>query len=134
MDKNLARLSAAKHPTITINRTNVYQYNNIMLIVNRVAQYYNVSTDEIMRHTRKQPNVTYRQIAMWFAVRTTKMSFIEIGEFFELDHATVSHSCKQINNMITTNKYFSFEIKDLMILLGSKVVNRDYLNNIFSYE
>jgi len=51
-----------------------------------------------------------RQIIVHFARLKTTMSLYQIGSYFNLDHATVVHSVKAVNNMIDTDRDFKKRI------------------------
>jgi len=57
--------------------------------------------------SRKREIVYGRQLVMWYLINNTKMTLTSIGKLFELDHATVLHAKKQIENFI------SLKVKDI---------------------
>lgn len=65
-----------------------------------VAQYYGVSTKDLMGKKRARNIVRPRQMAMSLIRELTQDSFPEIGQFFGgRDHTTVMHACKAIEEL-----------------------------------
>lgn len=79
-----------------------------------VCDYFNMPPELIKSKTRKREIVQARQIAMYFAKSFTKSSLATIGsQIGGKDHATVLHACKQVNNLIDTDKRFKCFIDDI---------------------
>lgn len=78
-----------------------------------VADFYNLSTEQIKQFTRKGEIKEARQICMWWRFTQTKATLEEIGGIFSnksrpagMDHATVLHATKTIKNYRETDKKF----------------------------
>ncbi len=70
----------------------------------RVAAYIGISPEALCRNTRKREIVEARQVAMYMAKHNTKDSLAAIGQAIGgKDHATVSHACKTVDNMLCTS-------------------------------
>lgn len=62
--------------------------------------------------TRKREVVQARQICHYLAKNHINRSLAHIGEYFgNVDHATVLHSCRTINNLLETNNEFKSNFK-----------------------
>lgn len=69
-----------------------------------VAAYFKISVSDLESTSRKQ-QVTYsRQMAMYLIKELYSLPLKAIGELFgNRDHATVSHACDKIANLVKTN-------------------------------
>jgi chromosomal replication initiator protein len=66
--------------------------------VSTVAQYYDVSVDDIIGTSRKKELVEPRQIAMYLLREELHASFPSIGhELGGRDHTTAMHACTKIS-------------------------------------
>ncbi|MDD4000837.1 MAG: helix-turn-helix domain-containing protein, partial [Bacilli bacterium] len=69
-----------------------------------VASYYKVSVADLESSSRKQQITYARQMAIYLIKELYGPSLKAIGELFgNRDHATISHSCDKIGNLIKTN-------------------------------
>ena len=79
--------------------------NDIQKIQRVVAEYYNVSVDDLKSKKRVATIAFPRQIAIYLSRQLTDESFPRIGmEFGGRDHSTVIHSCDKIADEIKSNK------------------------------
>ncbi|MBS9768417.1 MAG: chromosomal replication initiator protein DnaA, partial [Flavobacteriaceae bacterium] len=91
---------------------------NVPIIKKKVSTYFNLSEDALVAKTRRREVVQARQIAMYFSREITKTSLASIGmQIGNKDHATVLHSCKQVENLMDTDKKFSRMIAELRAML-----------------
>ena len=88
--------------------------NSINRIQRIVAEYFQVSVDD-MKSKKRSANLTLpRQIAMYLCRTITNESFPKIGiDFGGKDHSTVMHSVEKIENEIKTNKEMAAIIEKL---------------------
>jgi chromosomal replication initiator protein len=71
------------------------------LIIGKVADYYNVSVDDLCGPSRANNVVTARQIAMYLCRELTDLSLPKIGELFGgKDHTTVLHAVRKISSLL----------------------------------
>jgi chromosomal replication initiator protein len=81
-------------------------------IQKRVAEFYDISHDEIIGKKRSQNLVLPRQIAMRLCQIFTESSLNQIGaKFGGRDHTTVMHACDKINKMLKNQKVFVEEFE-----------------------
>ena len=79
--------------------------NDIQKIQRVVAEYYNVTVDDLKSKKRVSTIAFPRQIAIYLSRQLTDESFPRIGmEFGGRDHSTVIHSVDKIQNELKTNK------------------------------
>lgn len=93
----------------------------IDLIQDVVANYYNLSIQEL-KSQRRTRNVSYpRQIAMYLSRKLTDMSLPKIGdEFGGRDHTTVIHAYEKISGALKTDDSLANAIK----IITKKVNNQ----------
>ena len=79
--------------------------NDITRIQRIVAEYFQISVEDI-KSKKRAANITFpRQIAMYLCRNVTDESFPKIGmEFGGKDHSTVMHSVEKIEKEIKNNE------------------------------
>ncbi len=97
---------------------NIYITNNISKIQKSVADYYNITINDL-KSKKRTSNINYpRQIAMYMCRMLTEESLIKIGlEFGGRDHATVIHAVDKISNDIKSNKKLNEIISNIKDML-----------------
>lgn len=91
-----------------------YTKNNIQKIQQVVADYYNITVDDLKSKKRKASIAFPRQVAIYLCRTLTDESFPKIGiQFGGRDHSTIMHSVDKINNEIKTNPQFKTIIEGL---------------------
>lgn len=92
--------------------------NNIQKIQQVVAEYYNITVEDLKSKKRKASIAFPRQIAIYLCRTMTNESFPKIGiQFGGRDHSTVMHSVDKIETEIKTNPQF----KSIIDALKSKL-------------
>lgn len=83
----------------------VSEKNNVNKIQKVVAEYFQISVEDL-KSKKRNSNISFpRQIAMFLCRKFTDESFPKIGiEFGGKDHSTVMHSCEKIEREIKINK------------------------------
>lgn len=80
-------------------------------IIKIVSDFYNVNTEDLSAHSRKQEIVKPRQIAMYLMRSEINTSFSSIGEILgKKDHTTVMHAVNKIQEDISLDKNIEQEI------------------------
>lgn len=91
--------------------------------------YYGISNIDFNSKSQKREIVIARQVAHYFSCEYTKLSNQIIGDKIGgKDHATVSHSCKIIKNLMDTDKSIFAEINEI-----DEIINKssdDKINQI----
>ena len=88
--------------------------NDVGRIQKIVADYFNISIEDLKSKKRNADIAFPRQIAMYLCRKHTDESFPKIGiEFGGKDHSTVMHSCEKIEQEIKNNKSLAEEIDKL---------------------
>ena len=92
--------------------------NNIQKIQQVVAEYYNITVEDLKSKKRKVEIAFPRQVAIYLCRTLTDESFPKIGiQFGGRDHSTVMHSVDKIDSELKTNPQF----KDIIDSLKSKM-------------
>ena len=96
------------------NKGMISEKNEVAKIQKVVADYFQISIDEL-RSKKRSANIAFpRQIAMYLCRKLTDESFPKIGiEFGGKDHSTVMHSCDKIEKEIKNNKELAKTIDKL---------------------
>ena len=100
--------------------TSMYITNNIQRIQRAVAEYFNLSVEDL-KSKKRTANINYaRQIGIYLSQTTTDETLVKIGlEFGNRDHSTVIHACDKIAEDINTNR----KLKDDIENIKNKIVN-----------
>jgi chromosomal replication initiator protein len=100
----LANMLSAKKKILTLKK-----------IAMSVAEFYNISLEDLLKQSRRKEYVKPRQIAMFLARKEMGSSFPTIGEFFGgRDHTTVMHGVEKIENLTSSNETVKQEL-DLIL-------------------
>ena len=97
-----------------VNKGLISEKNDVAKIQKVVADYFQISIDDL-RGKKRSSNISFpRQIAMYLCRKLTDESFPKIGiEFGGKDHTTVMHSCDKIEKEIKNNKELAKTIDKL---------------------
>lgn len=88
------------------------------LIINVVAEHFNVSPEDITSKKRNSEFVLPRQIVMYLCRTMTETPLVSIGKILgKKDHTTVMHGIKKISEGITSNE----ELRSKVELLKKKI-------------
>jgi len=79
-------------------------------ILKAVADFYNVSPEELIGRVRKKEVVEPRQVAMFLIRDILEMSYPHIGEKLGRDHTTAIHAVEKISQEINKNSSLSQKI------------------------
>lgn len=80
-----------------------------------VADFYNITIDDLLKQSRRKEYVKPRQIAMFLMREELENSFPSIGDYFGgRDHTTVMHAVDKISNLISQKESIKQEI-DLIV-------------------
>ncbi len=83
-------------------------------IFSAVFKKYSVTKDDIKGKKRVKNVVWARQVAIYLIREITELSFPDIGEIVDKDHATVIYSNNQIAKKRTSDPLINIEIEELM--------------------
>jgi len=84
------------------------------LITQKVADYFNLSIEELSGKKRDRKTVLARQIAMYLAREEDNCTFAEIGKMLgNRNHATIIHGYKKVATEMTINPKLRRQISEL---------------------
>ena len=88
---------------------------SVKKIAESVAQFYNITIEDLIKQSRKKEFVKPRQVAMYLIRKELDNSFPSIGDFFGgRDHTTVMHAVEKVENLINTKESFKQEVDLIM--------------------
>lgn len=93
---------------------NIYSDNSIENIQKAVADFYNITIEDL-KGKKRSANIAYpRMIGMYLSRMLTEETFPRIGlEFGGRDHSTVIHACDKIESDLKNNKKLELEIQEI---------------------
>jgi chromosomal replication initiator protein len=85
-----------------------------------VANYYNISLEDLVSK-KKTKNIAYpRQIAMYIGRKLTDLSLPKLGEEFGgRDHSTVLHACNKVDEDMEKSQEVKKNVDDLISMLNN---------------
>lgn len=97
-----------------------YRKTSPQTVMKAVADFYNISANDLLKRSRKKEVVRPRQIAMFLLRDETKLSFPEIGQKLGgRDHSTVIHAYEKIK----TESNVDEPLKQELVLIKERVYN-----------
>lgn len=97
-----------------------YRKTSPQTILKSVAEFYNISLNDLVKRSRKKEVVRPRQVAMFLLREETKLSFPEIGQKLGgRDHSTVIHACEKIKGASSADE----PLKQELVLIRERVYN-----------
>ena len=97
-----------------------YRKTSPQSILKSVAEFYNISSSDLIKRSRKKEIVKPRQVAMFLLREETKLSFPEIGQKLGgRDHSTVIHACEKIKSESSIDE----PLKQELVLIKERVYN-----------
>lgn len=87
-------------------------------IISAVLSFFEISKEDLMSKSRKKKVALPRQITMFLFKRDLKMSYPEIGEYFNRDHTTALHAFNKISQDIKSNTKINNDIEHIIKTLN----------------
>ncbi len=82
-------------------------------VMETVARYYSITTEDLKSPRRSREISVPRQIAMYLCREVADVSFPKIGDAFRRDHSTIQHGCDKIAEDMKTSASLTTLIGDL---------------------
>ena len=83
-------------------------------IINKTAEYFKLSVDDLYGSSRSQAIATARQIAMYLCRELTNLSLPKIGQLFgNRDHTTVMYANKKISELMKERRSIYNQVTEL---------------------
>lgn len=86
-------------------------------IIEIVANYYGLWQGKIFMKSRIREIMIPRQVAHYVLRRHSKFNLKEISGYFGINHATVIHSVKTVENDIDTNPRFKKDVEAIVAII-----------------
>ena len=96
---------------------NVAKRVDYNVILKSVAEFFNITIDDLVSHSRRKEVVEPRQIAMYLLRDISELSYPHIGEKMGRDHTTAIHSYEKINNEVNRNSTLNQKILTIRELI-----------------
>lgn len=97
-----------------------YRKTSPQAVLKSVVDFFSISTNDLLKRSRKKEVVKPRQIAMFLLREETKLSFPEIGQKLGgRDHSTVIHACEKIKREEAEDEI----IKQELVLIRERIYN-----------
>lgn len=75
-------------------------------VIELIAVDYGLRPADLLRRSRMRRFVEPRMLAIYLMRHDLGMGVVESGLIFRLDHSTISHACKTVENLIQTQPKF----------------------------
>ena len=79
-------------------------------ILKAVAEFFNITVEDLVSHNRRKEVVEPRQIAIYLLRDISELSYPYIGEKLGRDHTTAIHSYEKINREVNRNPLLNQKI------------------------
>lgn len=98
---------------------NIAQHRNVSprQVVERIAKYYDLKTEDLFGTSRQKNIKSARQIAMYLMKEELGLSTVKIGNEFGKDHTTIMHGIKVIKENLNTD----FKLREQLTELREKI-------------
>jgi chromosomal replication initiator protein len=91
------------------------------LIMEETANYFTLSTADLVSKSRSRPLTQARHIAMYLIRECTGLSLIKIGEVFNRDHTTALHGIKKVEADMRARDATFRQVQDLTRIIRGRV-------------
>jgi chromosomal replication initiator protein len=92
------------------------------LILEETAQYFTLSTADLLSKSRSRPLTQARHIAMYLMRECTGLSLVKIGELFGgRDHTTALHGIKKVEKEMQARDQIFRQVQDLTRIIRGRV-------------
>ena len=87
------------------------------VILRAVAEFFGITIDDLISHSRRKEVVEPRQIAMYLLRDMSELSYPHIGDKMGRDHTTAIHSYDKINTEVNRNSTLNQKILTIKELI-----------------
>ena len=93
-------------------------------IINKVTDYYQPELEKLYTRSRFTDVRRVRQVSMFFMKDMTPLTWKQIADYFNRDHATAIHSYRVVLNEYQTNNEYREQINEIRASLLRYQKNR----------
>ena len=105
---------AAEAVQTLVGGKNIATQMNEQKVINVVAEYYDLTPEELVGKSRTGKIALARHIAMYIIRQNLDVSLMKIGEMFGgRDHTTVINAISNVDKELTTDAQLKHAIEDL---------------------
>ena len=90
------------------------------LIIECVADYYNLSPEMLRGDSRKKEIANARHMAVYLTREMTGLSLPRIGDAFRRDHSTIINSCEKVTRLMETSREMQASVTDLRRMISER--------------
>lgn len=90
------------------------------LIIECVADYYNLSPEMLRGDSRKKEIANARHMAVYLTREMTGLSLPRIGDAFRRDHSTIINSCEKVTRLMETSREVQASVTDLRRMISER--------------
>jgi len=92
------------------------------LIMEQTAEYFSLSTGDLVSKSRSRPLTQARHIGMYLMRECTGLSLVKIGEIFGgRDHTTLLHGIKKVEDEMRERDATFRQVQDLTRIVRGRV-------------
>lgn len=105
------------HPFIFVGLENNHNNPLISSVVSAIVKTTGIEFSKVQSHSRRREIVDARHLFCYFARKESKMSFKEIGDIINRDHASVMHASNKVKNLMEYDKEFMQKVPEITSLI-----------------
>ena len=97
------------------NQENKIYNNDISMIIDQIASYYQISTTDLKNPRAIKNNKLYRSVSFYLCREICSLTYAQIANEFGLStHASIIHSIKKLTSTLKTNNSLQQDINFIM--------------------
>lgn len=85
------------------------------VIIQRAATISGYGIEEITGKRRQRELTMVRHCAIWLMKRNTGLTQAEIGRYFNMDHTSIIHACKKVEDYLQTKDELYLPIHEAIV-------------------
>ena len=89
-------------------------------IIEKIADYYNITPDEIIGKGKTRNVANARQMSIYLIRKLTGQTLEDIGKLIGRDHSTVLHSIRKVEESLTTDPSLADTVRDVTANITNK--------------
>lgn len=94
--------------------------NELELIMDYVSSYVGYLPEDLKGRSHKPIYTIPRHLFFYFSRNYTRLTYREIGEFTNRNHATVVHGANNVRDLIETDSFIKQDVENLEKIIEEK--------------